>query len=76
MTVKELKQLLNRYADATEVHFAYPLGDYWRTTAAPPADTVQLGHVRERSDGGTALTHPDDVDPKDWDQLREVLIIR
>lgn len=45
MTVGELINELQAFPPETEVHFAYPYGDYWRTTVAPPVSSVDEGEV-------------------------------
>ena len=42
MTVKELKDLLSEYSDDLDVHFAFPSGDYWKTTLARPITSGEL----------------------------------
>lgn len=41
MTVQELINRLEQYDPQTPVHFAYPAGDYWRTTLAREVEGVE-----------------------------------
>ena len=40
MKVKDLIEVLKRENPDAEVAFAWPVGDYWDTTAIAPVDTV------------------------------------
>ena len=45
MQVKELIEILSRYDQEADVHFAYGYGDHWRTTVAPAISQVFDGVV-------------------------------
>ena len=45
MQVKELIDILGRYDQEADVHFAYGYGDHWRTTVAPAISQVFDGVV-------------------------------
>ena len=45
MQVKELIDILSRYDQEADVHFAYGYGDHWRTTVAPAISQVFDGVV-------------------------------
>jgi len=45
MQVKELIEILGRYDQEADVHFAYGYGDHWRTTVAPAISQVFDGVV-------------------------------
>ncbi len=45
MLVKELIEILGRYDQEADVHFAYGYGDHWRTTVAPAISQVFDGVV-------------------------------
>ena len=45
MQVKELIEILGRYDQEADVHFAYGYGDHWRTTVAPAISQVFEGVV-------------------------------
>ena len=45
MQVKELIEILSRYDQEADVHFAYGYGDYWRTEVAPKVSQVSEGVV-------------------------------
>ena len=45
MQVKELIEILSRYDQEADVHFAYGYGDHWRTTVAPAISQVCDGVV-------------------------------
>ena len=45
MQVKELIEILGRYDQESDVHFAYGYGDHWRTTVAPAISQVFDGVV-------------------------------
>ena len=40
MQVKELIEILSRYDQEADVHFAYGYGDHWRTQVAPAISQV------------------------------------
>jgi hypothetical protein len=46
MQVKELIEILGRYDQEADVHFAYGYGDHWRTTVAPAISQVFDGVVQ------------------------------
>lgn len=46
MTVAELIAQLQQFDEDAKVHFAYNAGDYWRTTVAPEASSVEEGYVK------------------------------
>jgi hypothetical protein len=46
MQVKELIEILGRYDQEADVHFAYGYGDHWRTTVAPVISQVFDGVVQ------------------------------
>jgi hypothetical protein len=46
MQVKELIEILSRYDQEADVHFAYGYGDHWRTTVAPAISQVFDGVVQ------------------------------
>ena len=45
MQVKELIEILSRYDQEADVHFAYGYGDHWRTMVAPAISQVFDGVV-------------------------------
>ena len=45
MQVKELIEILGRYDQEADVHFAYGYGDHWRTQVAPAISQVFDGVV-------------------------------
>jgi hypothetical protein len=45
MQVKELIEILSRYDQEADVHFAYGYGDHWRTQVAPAISQVFDGVV-------------------------------
>ena len=45
MQVKELIEILSRYDQEADVHFAYGYGDHWRTQVAPAVSQVFDGVV-------------------------------
>ena len=45
MQVKELIEILSRYDQEADVHFAYGYGDHWRTQVAPAISQVCDGVV-------------------------------
>ena len=45
MQVKELIDILSRYDQEADVHFAYGYGDHWRTQVAPAISQVFDGVV-------------------------------
>jgi hypothetical protein len=45
MQVKELIEILSRYDQEADVHFAYGYGDHWRTEVAPAVGRVDTGAV-------------------------------
>lgn len=45
MKVSELIDILSRYDQEADVHFAYGYGDHWRTTVAPAISQVFDGVV-------------------------------
>jgi hypothetical protein len=45
MQVKELIEILGRYDQEADVHFAYGYGDHWRTEVAPKVTNVTVGVV-------------------------------
>ena len=45
MKVSELIDILGRYDQEADVHFAYGYGDHWRTTVAPAISQVFDGVV-------------------------------
>jgi hypothetical protein len=45
MQVKELIEILKRYDQEADVHFAYNYGDHWRTQVAPAVCQVFDGVV-------------------------------
>jgi len=45
MQVKELIEILKRYDQEADVHFAYGYGDHWRTQVAPAVSQVFDGVV-------------------------------
>jgi len=45
MQVKELIEILGRYDQEADVHFAYGYGDHWRTQVAPAISQVCDGVV-------------------------------
>ena len=45
MLVKELIEILGRYDQEADVHFAYGYGDHWRTQVAPAISQVFDGVV-------------------------------
>ena len=49
MQVKELIEILSRYDQEADVHFAYGYGDHWRTTVAPAISQVFDGVVEYSS---------------------------
>jgi hypothetical protein len=46
MQVKELIEILGRYDQEADVHFAYGYGDHWRTEVAPAISRVFDGVVQ------------------------------
>jgi hypothetical protein len=46
MQVKELIEILGRYDQEADVHFAYGYGDHWRTQVAPRVSNVFDGVVQ------------------------------
>lgn len=46
MQVKELIEILSRYDQEADVHFAYGYGDHWRTQVAPRVSNVFDGVVQ------------------------------
>jgi len=46
MKVADLIAELQEFDPEQEVHFAYPAGDYWRTTVAPKVASVEPGWVK------------------------------
>ena len=61
MKVSELIEILGRYDQEADVHFAYGYGDHWRTQVAPAISQVWDGVV-EYSD-----YHQMDKLVEDWD---------
>jgi len=49
MQVKELIEILSRYDQEADVHFAYGYGDHWRTQVAPAVSQVFDGVVEYSS---------------------------
>ena len=49
MQVKELIEILSRYDQEADVHFAYGYGDHWRTQVAPAISQVFDGVVEYSS---------------------------
>lgn len=49
MQVKELIEILGRYDQEADVHFAYGYGDHWRTQVAPAISQVFDGVVEYSS---------------------------
>lgn len=45
MTVAELIEELQEFDPEMPVHFAYPSGDYWKTTLTKPVSVVEIGTV-------------------------------
>ena len=65
MKVSELIEILGRYDQEADVHFAYGYGDHWRTQVAPAISQVFDGVV-EYSD-----YHQMDKLVEDWDRYDE-----
>ena len=80
MQVKELIDILGRYDQEADVHFAYGYGDHWRTTVAPAISQVFDGVV-EYSDYHQMDKLIDDEDCYDEDTgdykagIRKVVVI-
>jgi len=80
MQVKELIEILGRYDQEADVHFAYGYGDHWRTTVAPAIRQVFDGVV-EYSDYHQMDKLIDDEDCYDEDTgdykagIRKVVVI-
>jgi len=80
MQVKELIEILGRYDQEADVHFAYGYGDHWRTTVAPAISQVFDGVV-EYSDYHQMDKLIDDEDCYDEDTgdykagIRKVVVI-
>jgi hypothetical protein len=80
MQVKELIEILSRYDQEADVHFAYGYGDHWRTTVAPAICQVFDGVV-EYSDYHQMDKLIDDEDCYDEDTgdykagIRKVVVI-
>jgi hypothetical protein len=80
MQVKELIEILGRYDQEADVHFAYGYGDHWRTQVAPAISQVFDGVV-EYSDYHQMDKLIDDEDCYDEDTgdykagIRKVVVI-
>jgi hypothetical protein len=80
MQVKELIDILSRYDQEADVHFAYGYGDHWRTQVAPAISQVFDGVV-EYSDYHQMDKLVDDEDCYDEDtgdykaNIRKVVVI-
>jgi hypothetical protein len=80
MQVKELIEILGRYDQEADVHFAYGYGDHWRTQVAPAISQVFDGVV-EYSDYHRMDKLIDDEDCYDEDTgdykagIRRVVVI-
>jgi hypothetical protein len=80
MQVKELIEILSRYDQEADVHFAYGYGDHWRTQVAPAISQVFDGVV-EYSDYHQMDKLIDDEDCYDEDTgdykagIRKVVVI-
>jgi hypothetical protein len=80
MQVKELIEILGRYDQEADVHFAYGYGDHWRTQVAPAISQVFDGVV-EYSDYHRMDKLIDDEDCYDEDTgdykagIRKVVVI-
>ena len=80
MQVKELIEILSRYDQEADVHFAYGYGDHWRTQVAPAISQVCDGVV-EYSDYHQMDKLVDDEDFYDEDTgdykagIRKVVVI-
>jgi hypothetical protein len=80
MQVKELIEILGRYDQEADVHFAYGYGDHWRTQVAPAISQVFDGVV-EYSDYHQMDKLIDDEDCYDEDTgdykagIRRVVVI-
>ncbi len=80
MQVKELIEILSRYDQEADVHFAYGYGDHWRTQVAPAISQVCDGVV-EYSDYHQMDKLVDDEDCYDEDTgdykagIRKVVVI-
>jgi len=80
MQVKELIEILSRYDQEADVHFAYGYGDHWRTQVAPAISQVFDGVV-EYSDYHQMDKLVDDEDCYDEDTgdykagIRKVVVI-
>ena len=80
MQVKELIEILGRYDQEADVHFAYGYGDHWRTQVAPAISQVCDGVV-EYSDYHQMDKLIDDEDCYDEDTgdykagIRKVVVI-
>lgn len=68
MNVKELIEELRQMDPTAEVHIGYNYGDYWRTTVAPVAETVdemsvkhseyhRMDKLTDDEDEGTDVRH-------------------
>jgi len=80
MQVKELIEILKRYDQEADVHFAYGYGDHWRTQVAPAISQVFNGVV-EYSDYHRMDKLVEDEDCYDEDtgdykaDIRKVVVI-
>ena len=80
MQVKELIEILSRYDQEADVHFAYGYGDHWRTQVAPAISQVFDGVV-EYSDYHQMDKLVDDEDCYDEDTgdykagIRKVVVL-
>lgn len=80
MQVKELIEILSRYDQEADVHFAYGYGDHWRTQVAPAISQVFDGVV-EYSDYHQMDKLVEDEDCYDEDtgdykaDIRKVVVI-
>lgn len=72
MTVKDLKEILEEFGDETEVHFAYPSGDHWRSTITPPVRRMEMKQIKHSSySDNFVLADEDDEEENN----KEVLVI-
>lgn len=71
MTVNDLINELKKHNGDLEVHLAYPAGDHWRTTLAPPVEYLETGTVKHSGYHGKDKL----MDDEDEDAGKRVLIL-
>jgi hypothetical protein len=73
MTVKELREQLERMPDDFEVKFAYDYGDYWNTMVCPTVESVDTASYI-RSDYHR-MDKVVDYDEEGYDNSKDAVIL-